>query len=335
MNNILIVSPSWVGDMVMAQSLFKIIKQQTPEANISVLAPQWCETILHRMPEVTDVIYMPVGHGALNLGMRWKLGKKLRKQKFDQAIVLPGSFKSALIPWFAKIPKRTGFVGEQRWGLLNDIRHLDKKATPQNVQRYITLAVDKMDKNISNTIQPPYPSLIVNLKKRNQAIEKFGLNSSDPILALCPGAEYGPAKRWPKKYFADVARQKHQNGWQVWIFGSENDKDIAQRINGMTSNICSDLTARTTLGEAVDLMSCAKIVVTNDSGLMHVAAAIGSHVIALYGSSSDGFTPPLTEKCDRLNLKLSCSPCFKRECPLGHLNCLNQMTPEKVLELIH
>ena len=326
---LLVVGPSWVGDMVMAQSLFKTIKSGSEKTRITVLAPGWSEPILKRMPEVHATIEMPVGHGKIQLGARRRLARDIRQYRFDQAIVVPGSFKSALIPWFAGIPKRTGFVGERRWGLLNDIRRLDERATPANVQRYASLGLDR-EQPISG--MPPYPALQVNRKQLPETLSKFGLTLDKPALAFCPGAEYGSANRWPAGHFAEVARSRIKAGWQVWIFGAKNEQPIAQRINHLSAGGCVDLTGQTRLEEVVDLISCARYVVTNDSGLMHIAAATGRHVIALYGASAPAFTPPLTDRADLLNLNLECSPCFQRECPLKHHHCMTKLNPGKVLE---
>ncbi|WP_423908573.1 lipopolysaccharide heptosyltransferase II [Candidatus Spongiihabitans sp.] len=350
MNNILVVGPAWVGDMVMAQSLFKALKRAQADAQvdaqadaqadneISVLAPPWSIPILARMPEVAHTIRMTVGHGALGLGARHKIGRQLRRSNFDHAIVVPNSFKSALVPWFAKIPRRTGYLGEQRWGLLNDIRILDRRVMPLNVQRFVALGLPKSSTaNAVETLQStdlPKPALAVNRELVGETAARFKLQTDAPVLALCPGAEYGPAKQWPAAHFAEVANAQLAQGWRVWLFGSDNDRQIAARINQLCQRRCADLAGRTSLGEAIDLMSLAKYAVTNDSGLMHIAAAVGCHVIAIYGSSSDAFTPPLTEHCDCLTLRLECSPCFQRECPLDHLNCLNQLMPKKVLDII-
>jgi len=328
---ILVVGPSWVGDMIMAQSLFKLIKNNSPQPRISVLAPKWSEPVLDRMAEVDESIEMPVGHGSLKLGIRRKLAQTLRHYRFSQAIILPGSFKSALIPWLADIPKRTGFVGEQRWGLVNDIRKLDKFRLPLSVQRYVSLGLDKSE----DLPKIPNPELQVDQQQLDKTLKLFGLKVEKPVLVLCPGAEYGPAKQWPAKQYAEVAREKYRNGWQVWLMGSENDRNIAQLIADMSGGGCINLAGKTTLGEAVDLLSCAKYTVTNDSGLMHVAAAVGSHVVALYGSSSPGYTPPLTDKSDVIYLNLDCSPCFKKQCPLGHLDCLNNISAERVLSKLN
>ncbi|MCK4841544.1 MAG: lipopolysaccharide heptosyltransferase II [Methylococcales bacterium] len=317
--------------MVMAQSLFMTLKQTDPACQIDVLAPAWSFPILDRMPEVAKAIAMPLVHGQFALNERIKLAKSLRAEQYQQAIVLPNSWKSALIPFFANIPLRTGYIGEVRWGLLNDTRKLDKKLLTMTVQRFVALGLPK------NEVQAPdYPAPVLKIEAVNQqaVIDKFNLDSSNKILALCPGAEYGSAKRWPVTHYAELAKQKLAEGWSVWIFGSDKDADIAEQINTLTNHACQDFSGKTTLAEAVDLMSLAEVVVSNDSGLMHVAAALGKKVIALYGSSDPGFTPPLSKDATIIDLNLDCSPCFKRECPLGHTRCLKDISPQQVLEHI-
>jgi heptosyltransferase-2 len=325
----LIVGPSWVGDMVMAQSLFMVLKEQFPDLLIDVLAPGWSAPLLARMPEVNAAIEMPLGHGALQLVARYRLGKSLRSVAYDWAIVLPNSWKSALVPFWAHIPRRTGFIGEQRYGLLNDRRKLDKKRLARTVQRFVALG-QVHDADVLPDC--PNPALSVEGKQTRHTAEKFGLDADRPILALAPGAEYGPAKRWPAEYFAEVAVALERQGFQIIILGSERDQEPAAKIAGHSGAV--DLTGKTSLGEVVDLLSLAAITVTNDSGLMHVAAATGSGVVAIYGSSDPEFTPPMTERARILRLGLECSPCFKRECPLGHTACLVELRPELVINAV-
>ncbi len=317
--------------MVMAQSLFITLKNARPNCQIEVLAPAWSLALLERMPEVDKAIAMPLLHGQFGFFDRIKLGKKLRSNHYDQAILLPNSWKSALIPFVATIPVRTGYMRECRWGLLNDVRWLDKNLLTMTVQRFVALGLPK-----TAALPPecPIPRIVINEEQQNQVIEKFKLTCSEKILALCPGAEYGEAKRWPASYYAEVAKQKIAQGWQVWLFGSDKDKATAEQINQEVSGACIDFTGRTSLAEAVDLMSLVDVVVSNDSGLMHVAAALDKKIIALYGSSDPGFTPPLNNKAHVISLKLECSPCFKRECPLGHTRCLTDIKPEQVLDAI-
>jgi len=327
-HNILVVGPSWVGDMVMAQSLFITLKQQYPDCSIDVLAPAWSLALLERMPEVRAGIAMPLGHGQFGLAERYRLGKQLR-HRYQQAVVLPNSWKSALVPFFAGIPKRTGYLGELRWGLLNDARRLDKQLLTMTVQRFVALA---WPISVGQAPTYPLPSLAICAEQQQAVSEKFAISALDgKILGLCPGAEYGPAKRWPEEHFAEVARQMHRQGWQICLFGSDKDKAVAEQINQLSGDICRNFAGSTSLAEAVDLLSLTDAVVSNDSGLMHVAAALNKKLVAVYGSSDPGFTPPLNAKARIIDLKLECSPCFKRICPLGHNRCLTEIGPDQVL----
>lgn len=329
---ILIIGPSWVGDMVMAQSLFIALKQQYPQSQIDVLAPAWTRPLLVRMPEITEAIAMPVGHGSLQWGMRKQVARELRDKNYDQAILLPNSLKSALIPWLAKIPLRTGWKGEMRYGLLNDMRPLDKQRYPLMVERFTALAYPKNH----DLPEPPKPSLRVEPESVPALLEKFGLNLDKPVLVLCPGAEFGPAKRWPESHYAAVAEQKIADGWQVWIMGSGKDQPVAQVIvEQLSEPDCAHVLAgHTELADAVDLMAQANAVISNDSGLMHIAAALNRPLVAIYGSTSPGFTPPLSEQVAIVSIPVDCGPCFQRECPQGHLKCLNDLSPSLVLEAL-
>lgn len=324
---ILVIGPSWVGDMVMAQSLFIALKQKNLDCLIDVLAPAWSLQLLQRMPQVNQAIAMPFGHGQFDLPGRFRFGRSLQVHRYDQVIVLPNSWKSALIPYFANIPKRTGYIGEMRWGLLNDARKLDKQVLTMTVQRFVALA------DVAAT-EYSFPKLSISLAQQQTVREKFAIDSHQKILALCPGAEYGPAKRWPIEHFAAVASQIAAKGWQVWLMGSDKDRAVTERINSLSQQVCRDFAGQTSLAEAIDLMSLTDVVVSNDSGLMHVAAALDKKLIALYGSSDPGFTPPLHKDATIINLNLDCSPCFKRECPLGHTQCLVGIKPEQVMAAI-
>jgi len=327
---ILVIGPAWIGDMVMAQSLFKLIKQRRPQAQIDVVAPAWAEPLLARMPEVAQAFSLPIGHGQLGLGSRWELGRRLRERGYEQAIILPNSFKSALIPFVASVRRRTGFLGEYRWGLLNDVRRLDKKILPRRVDTYIALGLEKGEPMPAVV---PYPSLTVSPSDAKATLEKFSVeHPSGPVLGICPGAEYGPTKQWPASYYAEVANNKLKQDWQVWLFGSGKDVPITEEIQALTDGRCLNLGGRTSLDECIDLMSLLTTVVTNDSGLMHVAASLDRNLVAIYGCTSPEHNPPLHSRATILYLGLDCSPCYQRECPLGHLNCLRQLRPTQVLE---
>lgn len=329
--NILVVGPSWVGDTVISQVLLRLLKQQQPDAHIDYLAPPWTLPLLARMPEVRSGLLNPFGHGALQFGARRRLGLSLRNARYDQAIVLPNSWKSALPPWFAGIPRRTGFRGEARWGLLNDIRVLDRTALPLMAQRFAALALP------AGAALPeplPQPALHAPPERQRAVLDRLGLDPARPAVAFCPGAEYGPAKRWPERHFAELARLLAARGYAIWLVGSPKDHAVAETIAQQAAGLCTNLCGKTDIAEAADLLATARLVVSNDSGLMHVAAAVGRPLVALYGSSSPGFTPPLSSDACIVTLNTDCSPCFRRECPLGHLKCLNELTPARVFAAI-
>jgi len=327
----LIAGPAWVGDMVMAQSLFITLKLQSPEAQIDVLAPAWSVPLLERMPEVNKAITVPLGHGEFGLGKRWRLGHRLRTNLYDRAIVIPRSMKAALIPFFAGARTRTGYRGEMRYGLLNDIRPLDKSVLTQTVQRYVALGLPP-----STPLPPPVPSpsLRVDVQRQQALIEQLGLSLARPVIGFMTGAEYGPAKQWPIEYYAQLAEQLAGAGYQVWLFGSQKDSEAAEQIAQQGGEAVCNLCGRTELVDAIDLIAACRAVVSNDSGLMHVAAAVGTPLVAIYGSSTPDYTPPLTDKAEILYQGLDCSPCFKRVCPLGHTNCLQQIEPASVMSAL-
>jgi heptosyltransferase-2 len=331
MPRIVVVAPSWIGDTLLAQPLFARLHQKLPALKLDALAPAWTAPVLARMPQIDEVIESPFGHGELKLLDRWRLGRQLRSVRYDQAIILPNSFKSALVPWFADIPLRVGFVGESRYGVLN-IRHkLDAEALPLMAERYAKLA-EPPD-------SPPVRPLRAARLEVNQAnlvitLSRLGLNRSRQIAVLCPGAEYGPAKRWPAGHFAELARALAGRGLAVWLIGSAKDKPVADEIAARCNDAVLNLCGRTDLGAAIDLMSLASVVVSNDSGLMHVASALGRPLVAIYGSSSAAHTPPLNPAARIVKLDIECSPCFARVCPLGHFRCMNELEPARVLAAV-
>lgn len=338
MNNtqskILIIGPSWVGDMVMSQSLYIELKNANPNAQIDVLAPAWCKPILERMPEVHRAIEMPIGHGRFSFKERLKIAQKLRSEHYAQAFILPNSAKSALIPLLAGIPTRTGWKGEFRYGLLNDLRP-NKKSFQYMVERYVALAHLKNKMTNSTSLggldNLPWPKLSIDPDAQVKALAKFSISSEFPTLGLCPGAEFGPAKQWPVEHYAAVASEAIKKGYQVCLFGSAKDQQTTSTLRSLVEKENQqhiyDLAGQTSLIEAVDLLAACKTVVSNDSGLMHIAAAVGCHVIGVYGSTSPDYTPPLSKKVDMVSIDIECRPCFKRECPLGHLKCLKLLEP--------
>lgn len=325
---ILVIAPSWVGDMVMSQTLFKALKKcYADKLQLDIVANSWASGILGRMPEVDNIIDNPFGHGELAVFKRLALAVKLRKIRYNQVFILPNSLKSAIIPFFAGIPLRTGFVGEMRYGLINNAYKLNKIRLPRMIDRFCALANSG---NLPQIIDNP--SLSIDARNQEFLAEKFNIDRNKPVIAFCPAAEYGPAKRWPPEYFAQLAGLLKED-IQVLILGSKNDnliaKDILQKFVGTAKiiNLCGE----TSLTDTADILALSNCVITNDSGLMHIACAVGAEVIAIYGSSSPDFTPPLSSNADITKIILDCAPCFQRTCRFGHYNCLRLVTPGIVL----
>lgn len=335
---ILIIGPSWIGDMVMAQALFVQLAHQYPDVTIDVLAPAWTRPLLARMPQVRRGLDLPLSHGEFGLRKRWRMGRALRAENYHQAIVLPNSWKSALVPWFAGIPLRTGWRGEMRYGLLNDCRILDKQQLPLMVQRFVALALSADSVLPAALPDPiPVPQLRTDPVGVQVACDALGVSSEGRILALCPGAEFGDSKQWPAEHYAKVASAYLAKGWQVWLFGSEKDRGVTGQIAALAQAPdsqqpgCVNLAGRTSLAQAIDLLSLVHAVVSNDSGLMHIAAALHKPLVAVYGSTSPEFTPPLTNQVELLHTDIDCRPCFQRVCPLQHKRCLTELLPERVV----
>ena len=320
---ILVVAPSWIGDTILAQPLLVLLKRNNPPARIEVLAPEWSAPLLARMAEVDAVIVNPLRHGEFNFAARRALGRRLASADYRQAYVLPNSWKSALAPFFAGIPRRIGYRGEARYLLLNERHRLDVNRHPQLVQRYAALAGP-----LPATL--PRPRLGSTSAQQQAARLALNLPADAAPAIFCPGAEYGPAKRWPARHFAALARLIATPQDPVWLIGSSADNAVGDAIAAAAAGAALNLCGRSTLQQAIDLIASARCVVSNDSGLMHVAAALERPLVALYGSSSPAYTPPLSSLARIVSRNLPCSPCFKRECPLGHFDCLNGVSPQQV-----
>ena len=331
-NRILVIAPSWVGDAILSAPLVARLCDAEHTPPIDVVAPSWCAPVYARMRGVGRILDAPGAHGRFAWRERRNLGMSLREAGYARAYILPNTWKSALVPYFAHIPQRIGYVGEARYGLLTDARRLDRRAMPRLVTRYAALAAPP-----GATVAVPTRSrLVPDTVNLHAAMRALRLATERPIAILCPGAEFGPAKRWPAEHFAALARRLAADRYAIWIVGSPNDRAAADALVaalGSDAAAVIDLTGRTDLGTAIDLLSVASLVVTNDSGLMHAAAAVGAPLVALFGSSSPEYTPPLSPVARIAKIEIACSPCFQRECPLGHFRCMRDLSPELVYNL--
>ncbi len=335
---ILVVAPSWIGDVVMSQCLYKTIKQLHPDSIIHVLAPKWCLPVLNRMPEVDRAILMPIGHGSFAFKERVQLGKSFALTKYDEAYILPNSWKSALIPYFANIKKRTGWKGECRYFLINDLRS-NKENFPLLVERYTALAYPKSQMQDNKCIpEILIPSLKFNAELSEEVKNKLNIDTSKNFLGLCPGAEYGPTKKWPVEYYAEFSNEylkTHENS-EILIFGSNKDLETANEILNFISddlkNRVNILAGKTSIEEAIDLLALCKLVICNDSGLMHISAGVGTKLIAIFGSTSTKYTPPQSKDALIIESTEPCHPCFKKQCKFQTMACLKGITPQYVIE---
>ena len=341
MQSILIIAPNWIGDAVTTQPLLANLKILYPDSKIDVLASNWVAPIYRACSEVHEVIEAPFEHQKLQWSLRKQLAKTIEAKNYQACFVLPNSFKSALIPWLANIPFRIGYRGELRFGLINlALDNPSKVNRPQMVRHYLALSQLLNDDNLLSSVEQS-PRLHISNPAKQSVERKLQNNSINPdsIYVMCPGAEYGPSKRWPTEHFAVLTQalitQNSNN--QIILLGSKSDHALAQEITSQAKqadniyNWCGD----TSLDEAIALIGMSKAVVSNDSGLMHVAAALQIPQVAIFGSSDPAHTPPLSDRAKIIWLNMTCSPCHKRVCPLGHLRCLKDILPEQVLATLN
>lgn len=334
---ILVISPAWLGDIIMSQSLLSTIKHLDPTCKIFVYAPAYAHPILQRMEQIDEILTNPFAHGALRLKDRFNEGKKLQEYGFDVAYVLPNSFKSALPAFFAKIPERIGWHGEMRYKVLN-FRRTNKTAFPRMVERYVSLAYIHDPKITDESQLPSFENpKLTTLPPSTELLERLNLNLDRPLLTLGCGANYGPAKLWPVEYFAKVCDHfVNQHQGAVLALGTPKDQATVDKIKSLVAPevlpYFYDVCGKTNLTEALDLVAISRAAVCNDSGMMHTVAASDIPQVCIFGSTSTGYTPPLSSKAVCIESKEPCHPCFKRECKLGTYQCLKGITPDKVIE---
>ena len=330
----MVIAPQWIGDAVMTEPLLRRLAARGERLTVGALP--WVAPVYRAMPQVAEVIEFPFQHGGLQLKARRALAKEFNG-RFDVAYVCPNSIKSALLPFLASIPKRVGYLGEARIGLLTHrLKNPPKGQRPPMVAFYSALSGE-------TGLAADQPQLHIDVAQATIALAQMGLMRGR-YHVFAPGAEYGPAKRWPVGHYSELARQLDL---PVVLLGSGKEaalcEEIAAPVNAEQPGKCINLAGKTSLVHAFIAISATKSIVSNDSGLMHVAAAFGVPQVAIFGSSSPLHTPPLSDKATVIWLKndkayqppLDCAPCFCRVCPLpegqGHMRCLNDITPQGVL----
>jgi heptosyltransferase-2 len=329
-SNSLVIAPQWIGDAVMTEPLLRRLQARGEQLTVGALP--WVAPVYRAMPQVAEVIEFPFAHGGLQFKARRALARQI-EGRFDTAYVLPNSLKSALLPFLASVPKRVGYLGEARVGLLTHrLKNPSKSKRPPMVAFYSALSGE-------TGVAQDRPRLQVDAEQCEAVLAKLGLQSGG-YYVFVPGAEYGPAKRWPARHFAELAKKL---ALPVLMLGSGKEAALCAEIVSLGNTVshrCRNMAGSTSLAEAFCLIAAAKTVVSNDTGLMHVAAALEVPQVAIFGSSSPLHTPPLSEQARVIWLKndaayrppLDCAPCFERDCPLGHTRCLNDITADKVLQ---
>lgn len=328
--NILVITPSWVGDCIMIQPFLALLKKHFTSCKITILAPPWTIDLTRHMIDADDFIECPIPWKKWQIKQRWEMAQEIKKHHFTRAYILPKSIQSALIPFWAKIPIRIGFLGKLRYGLLTHIHPLNPGDMPCVVARFSSLAYDDPS---SAPEDGPLPKLFSLENNRRRLLQKLSLFTSQPVIALCPDAEFGPSKEWPIEHFIQIASYYGIRGYQIWILGSEKaqaygDQIVQEADTGI--NLCG----KATLNEIIDLLGLCNIVISNDSDLMYASIALNRPTIALYGSSTPDRTPLFAQNAHTISVNLPCSPCFRRQCPFKHTNCMAQISPALVKEKI-
>lgn len=330
----LVISPNWIGDAVMAQPLLQLLKAANPGRPIDVLAPPAVTPVWRQMSEVAEVLETPFRHGALQLKERWRYARLLRQRGYVDAYILPNTLKYALIPWLAGIARRVGYKGESRYGLIN-VMHFDDTPPRPMVPFYAALA-DAPDAPLRREL--PKPRMSASEGQVAAACAKVGLDLARPLVVFAPGAEFGGAKRWPPAHFGQLAQHilARDPQAQVALLGSPKDADTCNEViaaAGAPAGLLS-LAGKTSLADAVALISRSAAVVSNDSGLLHIASALNRPVIAIYGPTDPDHAPPFSDLAASISLRLECSPCRQRECPLGHQNCMHGISAGQVWQTL-
>ena len=335
----LIISPNWIGDAVMAQPLLQLLKARQGQGPIDVIAPPAVAPVWRAMSEVDTVIDTPFRHRALQLPERRAVAATLRARGYADAYVLPNTLKFALIPWLAGIPRRIGYRGEMRYGLIN-VMHRDSPSAPRPMVAFYAALAAAPALEATALAALPRPRLQVAPASIQAVLDHFDIDAKAPLIAFAPGAEFGSAKRWPTAHFAELARQilqRHPDA-TIALLGSPKDQPVCAEIVAARNAIAGmagvehirNLAGSTALDQAIALIAAATAVVSNDSGLLHVASALNRPVVALYGPTDPTHAPPFSDLAEALSLHLSCAPCRQRECPLGHHDCMQKLSPALV-----
>jgi lipopolysaccharide heptosyltransferase II len=326
---ILVVPYMWIGDFVRCHSVIKLLKARFPGRPVDVLSTTLCAPLTDYMPGLRRAIVVDLPRSRIALKDQLALARRLKRENYGSALIMPRTWKSALAPFLAGIPERTGFVGEMRFALLNDLRYGERRL-PRMVDRCAALALPRA---AALSSEWPRPELNVTHAESDAWRRQHGLASEEPVVALAPGA-VGPSKRWPASAYATLARRLIAEGFDVWLIGGPDEKSLAAEIIGDAT--VRDLTGHD-LRNAILALAAANVAVSNDSGLLHVAAAVGTPAIGIFGPTSPWHWAPLNPLAATIEAKtrIECRPCHKPVCRLVHHRCMREIAPDQVLAAVH
>jgi heptosyltransferase-2 len=328
----LVIAPNWIGEAVMAQPLLALLHQREPSIRIDALCAPRTAAVFRAMPEVNQVLELPdADHRLAQLGGAWRLGWRLRSHGYRRAYVLgdaPGSTLAALV---AGIPERIGHRGEAHRLSINRVHEPQAARALPKVEHYARLAFAPREPLPGSL---PVPRLQRSAGRERAVRARFGLGDADPLIVLCPGADHGPARRWPTRHFAALASLLADE-WpeaQLVLLGSASERPVATEIAALSGQPVRNLAGETGIDDVVAIVSQAGGIVSGDTGLMHLAAAFGRPQVAIFGATDPRHSPPRSPRAHVEWLHLGCSPCFGNDCPLGHLDCLGRIAPATVFD---
>jgi heptosyltransferase-2 len=319
----------WIGDFVRCHSVVKVLKARFPARPVDVLSTALCAPLADYMPELRQAIVVDLPRKRLAYDQHAALAQRLKHESYGTALIMPRTWKAALAPFLAGIPERVGWLGEMRFLLLNEVRYGERKR-PRMIDQCAALALP------SDAEQPadwPLPELRVPSAEVAGWRERLGLTATGPAIALAPGA-VGPSKRWPAVAYAEVARRLTAQGIAVWVLGGPDEKSLAQEIIADAGPLARDLTGNDLRG-AILALAAADVAVSNDSGLLHVAAALGTLAVGIFGPTSPWHWAPLNPIAAAVQapVRLDCQPCHKPTCRMQHHRCMRDISAEHVLEI--
>jgi heptosyltransferase-2 len=326
---ILLVPYMWIGDFVRCHSVVKVLKARFPSRPVDVLATTLCAPLADYMPELRQAIVVDLPRKRLAYAEHAALAKRLKRESYGTALIMPRTWKAALAPFLASVPERVGWLGEMRFALVNDLRFGERKR-PRMIDQCAALALPAKAQPPAHW---PLPELKVPPAEVSGWRDRLGLSAARPAVALAPGA-VGPSKRWPAYAYAEVARQLTSQGIAVWTLGGPGEKPLAGQIIAEAGPLARDLTG-TDLRGAILALAAADVAISNDSGLLHVAAALGTPAVGIFGPTSPWLWAPLNPIAAAVQTatRLDCQPCHKPTCRMRHHLCMRDISAEQVLEV--